>query len=51
MKEKIYRFTYNGDSWRVYGNNKEDAIFLFYCQYGYPEDFIKKHFKIERIYE
>lgn len=48
---RVYKFEYNGRSWKTYGNNREDAIYQFHRKYGFPEDFIKQHFKIKRIYE
>lgn len=51
LKVKKYRIYNANESWLVPAANREDAIFSLYCSTGMPEDFIKKNFYIERVYE
>ena len=51
MKKRKYRIYNANESWLVPADNREDAIFSLYCSTGMPEEFIKKNFYIERVYE
>lgn len=48
--ERLYRVWRSDEVYEVTGFDRNDAIYNLHIKTGMPEDFIKKHFNIKRLY-